>query len=76
MAAEMLAERARLGRKLTHPERMTISRTRIDEYFDAAPDEEIAMVNAELDREKQARLVPPPPAATDNVTRTPQEYQK
>lgn len=60
VGAEMQAERERLGRKLTSKECITISCSRIDEYFNTASDEDLAKVNAELEREKQTRLNPPP----------------
>ncbi|TFK83610.1 hypothetical protein K466DRAFT_602701 [Polyporus arcularius HHB13444] len=73
--AELAAERARLGRKLTRKERMTLSRRRVDAFYDAEPADIKAQVLAKLEEEKQALLSVPPPTTSEKTQRTPQEYQ-
>ncbi|KAI0684988.1 hypothetical protein C8T65DRAFT_701808 [Cerioporus squamosus] len=73
---ELATERARLGRKLTRKERMTLSRRRVDAFYDAESDDLKARVLAKLEEEKQAlRSEPPLPTDPGKKQRTPQEYQ-
>ena len=71
---DLLAERQLLGRKLTRKERMTISRQRIDAWYEAEPEDVKAQVLARLEEEKK-ELSSVAPASTQ-TERTPQEYQK
>ncbi|KAI0702840.1 hypothetical protein C8T65DRAFT_579062, partial [Cerioporus squamosus] len=63
------AARNKLGRKLTRKERMKITRTRTDEFFEAASDDVLAIVNAQLEKETDAKKNPPPPRRTARYRR-------
>ena len=73
---DLLAERQLLGRKLTRKERMTISRRRIDAWYEAESEDVKAQVFARLEEEKKDLLSVAPASGFTQTERTPQEYQR
>lgn len=71
--AELDTLRARLGRKLTRSETMTVSRQRLDQMYADSDEKVKAAVAERLEVERVESMVNINPENT--VSRTPQEYQ-